>query len=140
MIVKSYSAAETFDLACGLAQKAKPGDIFCLTGELGCGKTVFAQGFGQGLNVGSQIVSPTFTILNIYDKPMQKFPLYHFDVYRIRSSDEMKDIGFEEYIFGDGVCLIEWAEIIKALIPETAHWIHIKKDLTISEAYRIITL
>ena len=134
----SNSAEDTFNWARSLAKNAIQGDIICLCGGLGCGKTVFAKGFGAGLGVMSEITSPTFTIINIYDSPGQLLPLYHFDVYRVTSPIEMDDTGYEEFFYGNGVCLIEWAEIIKAMIPDTAVWITIEKDLNVSEEYRRI--
>ena len=103
----SNSAEDTFNWARSLASGAKPGDIYCLTGDLGSGKTVFAKGFGLGLGVSEVIVSPTFTLINIYDSPGQRLPLYHFDVYRISGPHEMDDTGYEEFFYGQGVCLIE---------------------------------
>ncbi|MDR2648470.1 MAG: tRNA (adenosine(37)-N6)-threonylcarbamoyltransferase complex ATPase subunit type 1 TsaE [Clostridiales bacterium] len=134
----SNSPRETFDWARSLAAGAKAGDILCLTGDLGCGKTAFAKGFGAGLGVSAEITSPTFTILNIYDSPNQSLPLYHFDVYRISDPTEMEDTGYEDFFYGNGVCLIEWAEIIKNMIPETAGWVTIEKDLRESGDYRKI--
>ena len=132
----SNSAADTFNWARSLAAEVKPGGIFCLCGELGSGKTVFAKGFGAGLGITAVITSPTFTLINVYDSPGQRLPMYHFDVYRVVSPIEMEDTGYEEYFYGNGVCLIEWAEIIKEIIPDTAVWIRIEKDLNISERYR----
>ena len=136
----SNSAEDTFVWARSLAAEAKPGGIFCLCGELGSGKTVIAKGFGAGLGILQEITSPTFTILNIYDSPSQRLPLYHFDVYRIRNPAEMDDTGYEDFFYGDGVCLIEWAEIIREIIPDTAVWITIEKDLNISDDYRRICI
>ena len=140
MIYISNSANDTFNWARALSLQAKPGGIYCLSGDLGCGKTVIAKGFGAGLGVKHEITSPTFTIINIYDSPGQKLPLYHFDAYRIASPAAMEDTGYEEYFYGNGVCLIEWAEIIKDIIPDSAVWIVIEKDLNISEEYRTITI
>ncbi|MCL2352330.1 MAG: tRNA (adenosine(37)-N6)-threonylcarbamoyltransferase complex ATPase subunit type 1 TsaE [Firmicutes bacterium] len=181
----SRSREDTYNFASRMAQSAKPGDIICLTGGLGSGKTVFAKGFAAGLGVAREVVSPTFTMLIEYpigrmpgkaDEPYrvaapggidetgsmdapgsmagpgsmaapgrvagrppeaaaaQRFPLYHFDVYRLgeRPNDSaavlrFEDIGGVEYLFGDGVCLIEWAEIIGPAIPEGALWVEIKR-------------
>ncbi len=136
MIYESYSAEETFALGKKIANEAAQGSIFCLSGDLGVGKTVFTKGFAEGLGIDEHITSPTFTIVNEYDG---KYKLYHFDVYRI-SPDELFDIGFEEYIYGEGVCLIEWAEIVKEDIPENAVWITIEKDLEKGLDYRKITV
>jgi tRNA threonylcarbamoyladenosine biosynthesis protein TsaE len=138
MDFNSNSVRETFEWARSLASGAEAGDIICLSGDLGCGKTVFAKGFGAGLGVSAEITSPTFTILNIYDSPNQTLPLYHFDVYRISDPLEMEDTGYEEFFYGDGVCLIEWAEIIKDMVPERAVWVTIEKDIQRSEDYRRI--
>lgn len=135
MIYESYSSDETEKIAMEISKKAKIGDIFCLSGDLGVGKTVFTKGFAKGLNIKDHITSPTFTIVNeYYSNP----PFYHFDVYRISCEDEMFEIGFDEYIYGNGICLIEWAELIKGLIPEEAKWITISKDLEKGLDYRKI--
>ena len=135
----SHSAEETYNWARSLGLQAKPGDIFRLSGDLGCGKTVFAKGFGAGLGVTAEITSPTFTLLNIYDSPGQKLPLYHFDVYRAAGPAGMEDTDYDEYFYGNGVCLIEWAEIINDIIPDTAVSVRIEKDLRLSDDYRKIT-
>lgn len=119
------SAKETFDVAVKLAQKSEPGQVYCLDGELGVGKTVFAQGFGKGLGIDEPISSPTFTILKEYHKG--RLPLYHFDVYRIGSDDEMDEIGYYEAIDGDGVCLIEWSKLIENILPGDCRRITIEK-------------
>ena len=135
MLKEVFSEQETYDFAYSLAQNAKNGDIYCLCGDLGVGKTVFTKGFAKGLGIDQHITSPTFTIVNEYAGSL---PLYHFDVYRIADPDEMYDIGFDEYIFGEGVCLIEWANLIEELIPENAKWINISKDLEKGLDYRKI--
>ena len=135
MTKEVFSEKETFDFAKNMAEGAKKGDIYCLCGDLGVGKTVFTKGFAQGLGIDEHITSPTFTIVNEYEGTL---PFYHFDVYRIGDIDEMYDIGFEEYIYGEGVCLIEWADIIKDIIPENAVWIKIEKDLEKGIDYRKI--
>ena len=137
MTKEVYSEKETFDLAFDLAKKAKQGDIYCLCGDLGTGKTVFTKGFAKGLGIDEHITSPTFTIVNEYNG---HFPFYHFDVYRISDPEEMYEIGFDEYIFGEGVCLIEWADLIRELIPENAVWINIEKDLEKEVDYRKIDI
>jgi tRNA threonylcarbamoyladenosine biosynthesis protein TsaE len=134
------SAEETRNMARNLAAQALPGSIYCLTGDLGVGKTVFAKGFGLGLGVQAEITSPTFTLLNIYEGPRQRLPLYHFDMYRLNGPADMAELGFEDYFYGAGVCLVEWAEIIKELIPSSAVWITLEKDLSVSEDYRRITV
>ncbi len=137
MVYESFSAEDTKKLGEQLASKAKEGSVFCLSGDLGVGKTVFTKGFAEALGVDDYITSPTFTIVNEYEG---KFSFYHFDVYRITDPDELFDIGFEEYVYGNGVCLIEWAEIVKEDIPEKAVWITIEKDLEKGLDYRKITV
>ena len=136
MILDSYSEEDTRNLAMITAAEAKKGDIFCLDGDLGCGKTVFAKGFAEGLGVREAVTSPTFTILKEYQEG--RLPFYHFDVYRIADPDEMYAIGFEDYFYGEGVCLIEWSEQIRELIPENAIRIRIAKDLEKGTDYRAI--
>lgn len=138
MIKITNSPQETFEFAKSLAENAKPGDIICLDGDLGTGKTVFTQGFAQGLGITESVNSPTFTILQIYEGG--RLPLYHFDVYRIGSPDEMDELGYEEYFFGEGVCLIEWSALIEEIIPEEARRVIIEKDLEKGFDYRRITL
>ena len=137
MIYESFSPDETKVLGEEIAKKASKGSIFCLNGELGGGKTVFTKGFAEGLGIDDYITSPTFTIVNEYDG---KYKFYHFDVYRIADADELYDIGFEEYIYGEGVCLIEWAELIKDDLPDTCVWITIEKDLNKGLDYRRIII
>lgn len=137
MFIESFCPEDTFKLGKKLGAKAKKGDIYCLKGDLGVGKTVFTKGLAEGLDIKQNITSPTFTIVNIYEG---RLPLYHFDVYRINEVEEMYEIGYEEMFFGDGVCLIEWAEIIEDIIPKSAIWIDIKKDYSKNEDYRIITV
>lgn len=129
---------QTEEIAEKLAKSAKPGDVFCLSGNLGAGKTVFAKGFAKGLKIKTQITSPTFTIINEYlDGTL---PLYHFDVYRINSAEEMEDCGYEEYFYGEGVCLIEWAELIKQIIPKNAVWVTIEYETKNSDSFRVIKI
>ncbi len=138
MIIEAFSPEDTQQAGLLLGTEAKRKDVFCLTGDLGVGKTIFTKGFAQGLLLEEDITSPTFTIVNEYKEG--RLPFYHFDVYRLKSSDEVFDLGFDEYIFGNGVCLIEWADIIKDAIPENAIWISIEKDLSKGENYRIIKI
>ena len=135
---ESFSAEDTFAIGKELAAQAKPGEVYCLYGDLGCGKTVFSQGFGAGLGVTEPISSPTFTIMQIYESG--RLPLYHFDVYRIADPEEMDEIGYEDYFFGEGVCLIEWASLIKELIPEHVICVTIEKELDKGFDYRTITI
>lgn len=135
MIYEVYSEDETRKLGYTMGQNAVKGDIFCLDGDLGVGKTVFTKGFAEGLGISEHITSPTFTIVNEYNG---RLPLYHFDVYRIGDPDEMYDIGYEEYFYGDGVCLIEWAKLIEELLPENITYITIEKNLEKGISYRKI--
>ncbi len=115
---------ETFNLGKKLGQQLKKGDIVCLVGDLGAGKTAFSKGIGEGLEVVDYITSPTYTIINEYHG---RLPLYHFDVYRLNGIEEMDELGYEEYFFGDGVVVVEWADLIKHIIPEHAIWITMKR-------------
>lgn len=138
MMKESYSTSDTYDLGYVMGEKAKVGEVYCLSGDLGVGKTIFTQGFAAALGVEGIVNSPTFTIVNEYKDG--KIPLYHFDVYRIMDIEEMYDIGFDEYIDGDGVCLIEWAELIKEILPEYFTRITITKDNEKGFDYRKITI
>lgn len=138
MIYETMSADETFELAKMISKKALPGWVVCLDGDLGVGKTVFTKGFAKGLEVEEDVNSPTFTIIQVYDSG--KIPLFHFDVYRIGDPEEMYEIGYEEYFFGEGVCLIEWSRQIEEIIPEEAINIYIEKDLQKGLDYRKITV
>ena len=115
-----------------------PGTVFTLTGDLGVGKTVFAQGLAEGLGITEPINSPTFTIVQVYDEG--RLPFYHFDVYRIGDVEEMEEIGYEDYFYGDGVCLVEWAELIGEILPQRRTQILVEKDLEKGFDYRRITL
>lgn len=138
MTIESFSAEETYRLGHRLGSEAKKGDLFCLSGDLGVGKTVFTQGFAKGLGVEEAVSSPTFTIVQEYEG--SRLPFYHFDVYRIADIEEMEEIGYEDYFYGDGVCLVEWAELIEELLPKTRTRVIIKKDLQKGFDYRIITV
>ena len=124
-IFETHSPEETRALGRLLGEKASSGELFCLNGDLGAGKTVFTKGFAEGLGVTEDVVSPTFTILQIYESG--RLPLYHFDVYRIGDIEEMDEIGYEDYFFGEGVTVIEWSDLISELIPENAVKILIEK-------------
>lgn len=134
----SFSEKETFQIAKELAENAKQGEVYCLSGDLGVGKTVFTKGFAAGLGITEPVSSPTFTIVQIYEEG--RLPLYHFDVYRIEDIEEMEEIGYEDCFYGEGVCLIEWAELIKEILPEKYKKIKIEKDLTQGFDYRRITI
>ncbi len=137
-VTETYSPEETFEFGKKLGEEAVPGMIFCLDGDLGAGKTVFAQGFACGLGISEPVNSPTFTIVQVYDEG--RLPLYHFDVYRIGDISEMDEAGYEDYFFGEGVCLIEWASVIEELIPENAVWIRMERDAQKGFDYRKITV
>ncbi|MDD7740408.1 MAG: tRNA (adenosine(37)-N6)-threonylcarbamoyltransferase complex ATPase subunit type 1 TsaE [Fusicatenibacter sp.] len=138
MIIETNSPEETFALGEKLGTEARPGQIYTLNGDLGVGKTVLTQGFAKGLGITEAVNSPTFTIVQEYDGG--RLPFYHFDVYRICDIDEMEEIGYDDYFFGQGVCLIEWANLISELIPEGAISIRIEKDLERGFDFRRITL
>ena len=138
MKIETFSAEEPYALGKKLGSEAKPGDVLTLIGDLGVGKTVFTQGFADGLGITEPISSPTFTIVQVYEEG--RLPFYHFDVYRISDPEEMYEIGFEEYIEGEGVCFIEWANLIEELLPEQYTEIHIDKDLSKGFDYRLITV
>lgn len=139
IIRETHNETETYNFAYELAKEAKPGQVYCLNGDLGVGKTVFARGFGAGLGIREPIVSPTFTILKEYDEG--RLPLYHFDVYRIGSSDEMEEVGFFDKLDrGDGVCLIEWSVLIEDVIPAEAISVEILKENEKGFDYRRIII
>lgn len=133
----SYSAEDTFSFGVQIGESCQPGDIILLNGDLGVGKTVFSKGIGKGLGITEPISSPTFTILQIYEEG--RIPLYHFDVYRIAEIEEMEEIGYEDYFYGQGICLIEWASRIEEILPDNAVVITIEKDLEQGTDYRKIT-
>lgn len=138
MVVETFCAEETFELGKSIGEQAKPGEIYTLTGDLGVGKTVFAQGLAAGLEITEPISSPTFTIVQVYEEG--RLPFYHFDVYRIGDIEEMDEIGYEEYFYGEGVCLIEWANLIGEILPEEIVSIQIEKNLEKGSAYRKIMI
>lgn len=138
MIWETNKPEDTFLLGKQLGETAKPGDIYCLNGDLGVGKTVFTQGFAKGLGIEEAVNSPTFTILQQYEEG--RLPLWHFDVYRIGDVEEMEEIGYEDCFYGDGVCLIEWSDLIKEILPEQVIRITIEKDLNQGFDYRKITV
>ena len=138
MVIETRSPEETFRLGRKLGEAAVPGQVFTLTGDLGTGKTVFTQGFAKGLGIEEPVNSPTLTIVQVYDEG--RLPLYHFDVYRIGDIEEMEEVGFEDYIMGDGVSLIEWAELIREILPEKRTAVRIEKDLEQGFDYRKITI
>ena len=138
MMIESFGPGDTYSLGQRLGREAKKGDIFCLNGDLGVGKTVFTQGFAAGLGITEPVNSPTFTILQQYDEG--RLPLYHFDVYRIGDVSEMDEVGYEDCLYGDGVTLIEWPERIEELLPEHVVTVTIEKNLEKGFDYRKITV
>lgn len=138
MIAETWNAEETFAMGQKLGERAVPGEIYTLTGDLGVGKTVFTQGVGKGLGIREPISSPTFTIVQVYEEG--RLPFYHFDVYRIGDIEEMDEIGYEDYFYGRGICLIEWADLIRELLPQNTRAIKIEKDLKKGFDYRKLTI
>ena len=138
MVVETRSPEETFALGEKIGRTALPGQIYTLTGDLGVGKTVLTQGVAAGLGIREAVSSPTFTIVQVYEEG--RLPFYHFHVYRIGDIEEMEEIGYDDYFFGNGVCLIEWAELIADILPEEHVSIKIEKDLSQGFDYRRITV
>lgn len=138
MTVDSFSAQDTLALGQQIGEAAVPGEVYTLTGDLGVGKTVFTQGVAKGLGIKEAVNSPTFTILQVYEEG--RLPFYHFDVYRIGCAEEMDEIGYEDYFYGDGVCFIEWADLIEEILPKNCRKITISKDLSKGLDYRKITI
>ena len=138
MVTETRSPEETYALGEKIGKAAQPGQIYTLTGDLGVGKTVFTQGVAAGLGITEPVSSPTFTIVQVYEEG--RLPFYHFDVYRIGDVEEMDEIGYEDYIYGDGVSLIEWANLIEEILPEHYTEIKIEKDLEKGFDYRRISI
>ena len=138
MVLETRSPEQTFQIGVDLAKKAVPGQVFTLTGDLGVGKTVFTQGFAHGLGITEPVNSPTFTIIQEYETG--RMPFYHFDVYRIGDIEEMEEIGYDDYFYGNGICLIEWANLIEEILPEHIIEITIEKNLERGFDYRKITV
>ena len=137
-VIESFSADETLKLGQSLGEQAKPGEVYTLIGDLGVGKTVLTQGIAEGLGIDEPICSPTFTIVQVYEEG--RMPFYHFDVYRIGDIEEMDEIGYEDYFYGDGLTMIEWANLIEEILPERRKEITIEKDLEKGFDYRRITI
>ena len=133
----SNSCEETEKIAYDFSKKLQSGDVVCMYGDMGVGKTAFVHGLAKGLGINEPITSPTFTIVNEY---YGKFTLYHFDVYRIDDPDEMYEIGYDEYIDGDGVCVVEWPQLIDEILPEKRYNIHISKNYDEHDDYRKIII
>ena len=138
VIIETKNPEETLALGQEIGRNAKPGQVYTLTGDLGVGKTVFTQGVAAGLGITEPVNSPTFTIVQVYEEG--RLPFYHFDVYRIGDIEEMEEIGYDDYFFGGGICLIEWAELIEEILPEDRISITIEKDLSKGFDYRRITI
>ena len=138
MIIETNSAGETFEFGQKIGREAKPGQIYTLDGDLGTGKTVFTQGVASGLGITEPVNSPTFTIIQEYEGG--RMPFYHFDVYRIGDIEEMEEIGYDDYFFGEGVCLIEWAHLIEEILPQSVISIKIEKNPEKGFDYRKITI
>ena len=137
-VIESYSAQETTELGKRLGQQAKPGEVYTLVGDLGVGKTVLTQGIAEGLGITEAICSPTFTIVQVYEEG--RMPFYHFDVYRIGDIEEMDEIGYEDYFYGEGLTMIEWANLIEEILPAKRKEITIEKDLEKGFDFRKITI
>ena len=138
IVWESFSPEETFAIGERLGREAKPGEVYTLIGDLGVGKTVFTQGVAKGLGITEPVNSPTFTIVQIYEEG--RLPFYHFDVYRIGDVEEMEEIGYQDCFYGEGICLIEWANLIEEILPEHYKEITIEKDLEKGFDYRRIIL
>ena len=138
MIFESDGDKQTYEFARSLGEKALPGQVYALTGELGAGKTVFARGFAEGLKVVERVNSPTYTILHSYFSG--RLPFHHFDVYRIAEPEEMEEIGYEDCFYSDGVSLIEWAELVREILPENTIFVHFSKVPEKGTEYRRIEL
>ncbi len=138
VVIDSNSREETYNVGVQLGRDAVPGQVYCIYGDLGVGKTIISQGVAAGLGITEVVNSPTFTIVKEYDEG--RLPLYHFDVYRIGDVDEMDEIGYNEMVYGEGVCLIEWANLIEEILPDDYTRIDIEKDLEKGVDYRRITI
>ena len=138
LLIETEAPEDTFELGKCLGAAAEAGQVYTLLGDLGVGKTVFTQGFAAGLGITELVNSPTFTILQVYDEG--RLPFYHFDVYRIADVEEMDEIGYEDCFYGEGVCMIEWANLIEEILPETYREVQIEKDLEKGFDYRTITI
>lgn len=138
MVIETRSAKETYELGVKIGKEAVKGHVYTMVGDLGVGKTVFTQGMAEGLGIQEPISSPTFTIVQVYEEG--RLPFYHFDVYRIGDISEMDEIGYEDYIYGEGISLIEWANLIEEILPDERISITIEKELEQGFDYRRITI
>lgn len=137
-VIESFSPEDTLELGRKMGREARPGEVYTLIGDLGVGKTVFTQGIADGLEIEESICSPTFTIVQVYEEG--RMPFYHFDVYRIGDIEEMDEIGYEDYFYGEGLCMIEWANLIEEILPPKYREITIEKDLEKGFDYRRIII
>ncbi|MCH5282018.1 MAG: tRNA (adenosine(37)-N6)-threonylcarbamoyltransferase complex ATPase subunit type 1 TsaE [Lachnospiraceae bacterium] len=138
IIVETDEERKTYELGVSLGESAAPGEVYALTGDLGTGKTVFAKGVAKGLGIKETVNSPTFTIVQDYEEG--RMPFYHFDLYRLGSPEELEEIGYEDFFYGEGLCLVEWAELFKEILPDETGVIMIEKDALKGTDYRRITL
>lgn len=138
MVIESNCEKETYELGCRLGQEARAGQVYTLVGDLGVGKTVFTKGLAAGLGIEGPVSSPTFTIVQVYEEG--RLPFYHFDVYRIGDAEEMDEVGFDDYVYGEGVSLIEWANLIEEILPQHYTEVKIEKDLEKGFDYRRISI
>ena len=138
MVIETFQPKETYQCGFEIGQNARAGEVYALIGDLGVGKTVFTQGVAAGLGITEPVNSPTFTILQVYDEG--RLPFYHFDVYRIGDPEEMDEIGYEDCFYGEGVSFVEWADLIRDIMPEETRWVTIEKDLEKGFDYRKITI
>ena len=138
MVIESNCEKETYELGCRLGQEARAGQVYTLVGDLGVGKTVFTKGLAAGLGIEEPVSSPTFPIVQVYEEG--RLPFYHFDVYRIGDVEEMDEVGFEDYVYGEGVSLIEWANLIEEILPQHYTEVKIEKDLEKGFDYRRISI
>ena len=136
--MERYSASEQDTEALGraLVQRLQPGAVVAFTGDLGAGKTAFVRGMAQGLGIPQRVTSPTFTIVNEYEGG--RLPLFHFDMYRLRDTDDLFDIGWEDFPRRGGICAVEWSENIRDALDEDTLWVDIRRGVT--DGQRIITL
>lgn len=135
---ESFSEKDTFTIGEQIGKEAKPGEVYTLIGDLGVGKTAFTKGVAKGLEITEPITSPTFTIVQVYEEG--RLPFYHFDVYRIGDVEEMEEIGYQDYFYGDGVSIVEWANLVEEILPNRYREIRIEKDLEKGFEYRLITI
>lgn len=138
MVIETNTERETYELGYEMGERSRAGQVYTLVGELGVGKTVFTKGLAAGLGITEPVSSPTFTIVQIYEEG--RLPFYHFDVYRIGDVEEMEEVGYEDYLYGEGVSLIEWADLIREILPEHYTEIKIEKDLGKGFDYRRISI